>query len=277
MNQHQHRSSRPQWRCDRVHSELGAWSLGALEPEETQLVDNHLGQCDACSREADHWKRVTAMLPFGSRAVSPSIGAKRALMARVADDQLATAMPVRPISLALARREVASQSVTTGRKLHWSQLLVAPLALALLVMSLWSLELRDQLDDTRDARAEVTSAILPEGFQAFQLTSDCEQCDTAGHLLADPDKSEALMLAWNLNPGENHEVWCEEGDGSRALVANLQVGEAGEVMQSLAFDQPISGYKRIYVIGPDGELVEIKGSDLTREPAPPGSAPTDIQ
>lgn len=277
MNQHQHRSSRPHWRCDRVRNELGAWSLGALEPEETQLVDHHLGQCDACSREADHWKQVTAMLPFGSRVIGPSIDSKRALMARVADDQLATAMPVSPASLALVRSEVASQSATARRTFHWSQLLVAPLALALLVMSLWSLELRDQLDDTRDARAEVMSAMLPEGFQAFQLTSDCEQCDTAGHLLADPDKSEALMLAWNLNPGEIHEVWCEEGDGSRALVANLQVGEAGEVVQSLVFDQPISGYTRIYVIGSDGELVEIKGSDLIREPAPPGLAPTDIQ
>lgn len=140
-------------------------------------------------------------------------------------------------------------------------MLIAPLAIALLVMSVWAFELQGQVNESEDedeTSLNVTAAMLPEGFQTFSMQSDCEACASTGKLLADPAKADALMVAWNLDPGEVHEVWCEERDGERVLVASLNVSETGDVVQPLVFDQPIAGYSKIYVTNADGETVEIR-------------------
>ena len=37
--------------CDDIRTDLGGYVLGALEPEETDAVREHLGHCPACARE----------------------------------------------------------------------------------------------------------------------------------------------------------------------------------------------------------------------------------
>ena len=111
----------------------------------------------------------------------------------------------------------------------------------------------------------LTSATLPEGFQTYAMKSDCEKCQSAGTLLADPERAGAVMVAWDLDPSQVHQVWCEEGDGSKVMIANLEVSDTGEVLQPLVFDQPIAGYSRIYVVNNNGETVEINmETDSTR-------------
>ena len=195
-------------------------------------------------------------------------------MQRIADDQMTNTRPSPKAHLLPASS--SSSTAPAQRRFTWIQLLVAPLAIALVVMTAWAMELQEQLDDTRNDPITQVSAMLPETFQAFQMKPECEKCESTGRLLADPQKAEALMVAWDLDPGEVHEVWCEEGDGSRALVANLEVDETGEVVQSLAFDQPISGYNRIYVVSQDGELVEISVNDLLDPQQSPESQATNV-
>lgn len=275
---HNHRNASPHWTCAQVRDELGSWALGALAPEESLAVEAHLAGCDACRDEASAYGGVTALLPLGLPPVSPSQAARQALMDRIADEQMAvaaaqaqvTALPPVP-----PKPDAPSSGARDGRRFHWSQLLVAPLAIALLVMTVWSLELQDQLDDT-DSRGDTTSlatTMLPDGFQTFNLKSSCEKCQSAGTLLANPEQAGALMVAWDLDPSQVHEVWCEEGDGSRVLVANLNVSESGEVVQPLVFDQPIAGYSRIYVVNAEGETVEInmREADLLDEPPSPAA------
>jgi hypothetical protein len=253
-----------------VHGELEGWALGALETGEAGAVERHLAACDACRREASALTRVAGLLPFSLSPVSPSLAARHALMSRIADEQMAMTAAQAQVSLPPVTSGPA-EPATAPRRYHWSQLLVTPLAIALLVMTVWSLDLRGQVDGGDPGTARVS--MLPEGFQTFTLTSDCEKCKAAtGKLLADPAQASALMVAWNLDPGEVHEVWCEEGDGSKVLVASLDVSDTGEVVQPLVFDQPIEGYSRIYVVSPDGETSEIRlgqGQAQPSSPVPP--------
>lgn len=260
MNDHRHISpgSTPEWPCDRVRNELEAWALGALEPEEMAAVERHVAACQACSEDAKDLSDVASMLPFSLSSVSPSAGARRALMSRIADDQIASGMPARPVRM-LPVKPSSPEAPESRKASHWSQMLVAPLAIALLVMTLWSFELRGQVDEGEDQlTSSATTAMLPDGFQAYTMQSECEKCESTGKLLADPETADALMVAWGLDPSQVHQVWCEEGDGEKVLVASLNVSEAGEVVQPLVFDQPIAGYSQIYVMSRNGDKVEIK-------------------
>jgi anti-sigma factor RsiW len=261
------------WTCGQVRDELEAWALGALEPEEADPVERHIAICEACRHEASALGGIARLLPFSLTPVSPSSAARDALMSRIADEQMAVAEAQSQLSLRPAGPARPEESVETARRYHWSQLLVTPLAIALLVMTLWSLELREQAGDRDggDAPRAATVSMLPEGFQTYTMQSKCEKCKATGKLLADPEQANALMVAWDLDPSQIHQVWCQSEGGQPVLVASLDVSDSGEVVQPLVFDQPISGYSRIFVVNHDGEISEIRlaaGGPLSPSPAP---------
>jgi hypothetical protein len=277
VNDHRHVPPQLQsrWTCDRVREELEGWALGALDAAENRAVGRHLAICPKCRSEGTAIRDIASLLPLSLAPVDPSATAKRNLMVRIAEEQMASAAISEPSGDAVPDM-ATMESAPRQRSYHWSQLLVAPLAIALVIMTLWSFELRGQVNDQGGGggRSALT-APLPDGVQTFSMHTECAKCQSTGKLLADPKTAHALMVAWNLDPTQVHQVWCEEGDGSRVLVASLQVSEDGGVVQPLAFDQPISGYSRIYVMSRNGDKVEIKlgmtGSELA-SPSPDGSA-----
>jgi anti-sigma factor RsiW len=270
----------PHWTCGQVRDELDGWSLGALDTTEASAIERHLAVCADCREEASRIAAVAVMLPFAAPQVSPSAEAKRSLMARIADEQMAVAAAQSQLrSRPAAPPSSPDGSVGLSPRYHWSQLLIAPLAIALVVMTLWSFELRQQVGDADEPAgpASLTTAMLPDGVQTFAMQSDCEKCKSAGTLLADPEKADALMVAWDLDPSQVHQVWCEEGDGEKALVASLEVSDSGEVVQPLIFDQPIAGYTRIYVVNNNGEIVEINLKTEEHHLGSPTAVPTQRQ
>ena len=49
-------------RCGSVQEDLGAYVLGALEPEENERTIAHLAVCSACRAEHDELAEVVALL-----------------------------------------------------------------------------------------------------------------------------------------------------------------------------------------------------------------------
>jgi hypothetical protein len=259
--------------CGQVRDELEAWALGALEPDEAEAVERHIAVCEPCRHEAAALNGVARLLPFSLPPVSPSSAARHALMARIADEQMAVAAAQSQLTLRPTAPSEPAAPVEPARRYHWSQLLVAPLAIALLVMTLWSLELRDRAGDGSGGAMDRTATVsmLPDGFQTYTMQSTCEKCKATGKLLADPQQASALMVAWDLDPGQVHQVWCQSEGGQPVLVASLDVSDNGEVVQPLEFDRPISGYSRIFVVNHDGEISEIRlaqAGALSPSPAP---------
>lgn len=267
------------WTCDQVRDELEAWALGALEPGEMSVIEDHLARCPSCRQDADSLRRAAAMLPFALAPVHPSTDTRHALMDRIATDQSDRSLPARRTAEPASNQAPIKDG---GRSVPWSQVLVAPLAIALLVMTLWSFDLHGRVSNQENGGQEPTGtsiAMLPAGVQTYSLKSECKTCDSAGKLLADPRKADALFVAWNLDPSEVHQVWCVEGDGSRALVASLDVSPAGDVLQPLLFDQPIAGYSQIYVMSrKDDEEARMMGmGDEQLASPPPTPEPVESQ
>jgi len=64
--------------CPDASADLGAYVLGALEPEERRRVDDHLRRCPGCAAELAEFSGLPALLDrvdpsdLGSRGVTPS-------------------------------------------------------------------------------------------------------------------------------------------------------------------------------------------------------------
>lgn len=265
------------WSCDQVREELEAWAIGALEPLEMAQIEQHISECDGCRLEADSLVKVASALPYALEPVAPSADVKRALMNRIADDQMAMAQT--PATLPSGTRPGLHHSGAPDEKRHfnrttWSQALLPPLAIALVVMTLWSVRLNDRVAELSDGDTETTS-MLPSGVQTFSMSAGCEGCDASGKLLANPATSDALFVGWDLEASQENEMWCIEEDGKKLLVATLDVSPDGDVVQPLVFDQPIATYSQIYVTrrsdGADNEMMlEITGDQF----GSPGTTPT---
>jgi hypothetical protein len=48
--------------CERAPSFLGAYVLGALDPDETRAAEQHLAECPACAAELREFRELTALL-----------------------------------------------------------------------------------------------------------------------------------------------------------------------------------------------------------------------
>lgn len=255
MSDFRHLRSQPQTdpECAAIRDELEAWALAALEPSEHTSVDQHLSACSGCRAEADRWLQVTAALPLSLTPVAPSEATKTRLMQRIASDQMQAVTPPLPPVGAEDRTGTGTTAAPYSPpvRFSWSQIIVAPLILALIVMTVWSFNLQDQVDSLEGDSAQVTAAddpMLPAGVQTFGMRSECQQCASDGRILANPQTDNALFVAWNLDPGMVHQVWCVDGQGGKQMVASLNVSPSGDVVQPLLFDEPISGYSQIYVM-----------------------------
>jgi hypothetical protein len=114
--------------------------------------------------------------------------------------------------------------------------------------------------------------MLPQGAQTFAMTSECDDCVSSGRLVADPDSSEALFVGWNLDASQKPELWCEEEDGVKLLVANLDISTDGDVVQTLEFARPVASYAHIYVTrsmnGTNEAMMGVR-QDQINEPSTP--------
>lgn len=260
--------------CAAIRDDLAAWVLGALESDDRTLIDQHVSWCVLCRMEADRWLWTSIALPMSLDPVEPSGQAKHLLMDRVAADQMGALTPAPASHVEVARTTTAAGPSPPPRRFVWSQALVAPLIIALIAMTAWSFNLRDEVDSMQEedgpAVTTTSDSMLPEGVQTFGMRSECQQCASDGRFLANPETGSALFVAWNLDPDMVHEVWCVDDLGVEELVASLKVNRSGDVVQPLLFDQPIAGYSQIYVMSKnDGieQMMEMNETPMAT-PAP---------
>lgn len=258
--------------CAAVRDDLGVWALDALDADERSSVDQHVSRCMGCRAEADRWLAVSSALPLALAPVAPSADGRDQLMHRIADDQMRSVTPAVPLTDTNNPANTSTLPIppSNRRRFAWSQALVAPLIIALIAMTAWSFDLQDQVNSAAESDSLIPAAVdntmLPAGVQTFGMSSESSN----GRFLANPESSNALVVAWGLDPAMDHEVWCVDERGSEWMVARLDVSQSGDVVQPLLFDQPISRYTEIYVkIKDDGSehMMEMDETPMITPPA----------
>ena len=253
--------------CMFSQENLEAFALGALGGNERSRMEQHLAWCGPCRRGLAEIRRITTLLPFLSPPAVPSAAAKAALFKRIAENTTEHAenrmIPGNPW---IPREPRARPKPAGGNKTPpapWQRWvapgLIAPLAICLIVLSAWTNSLRNEVNMLRSAEASrMTSAVTAPAQPDMQLYSfrpACEKCkekQASGQLGGNPDGSTGIVVAWDLDPNEKHQVWCVDTQGQKRLVSDLHVAQTGNVVQTVNFPHPIGGYEQIYVARQDG-------------------------
>lgn len=280
--------------CRQVTENAEAFALGALDHAEHSRIEQHMVLCGACRRAVAQARRVTDLLPFLAEPATPSASVKTALLDRVRANRDEAQAPLPNLNpwvpqtatggAPTARPGGMSTPATSWRR--WLPAAVlAPLALVLLVTAAWANSLRNEvnyLEAERDSNTSLASTLgTGNDMRLYTFKPACPTCNQAsGRFGGDPNGSVGVVVAWNLDPNEQHQVWCVDDKGDKWKVTDLDVEPSGNVVQTISFPQPLGGYQQIYVArhdgsaDPDAELMvamdeQVPDSQPTSEPSVP--------
>jgi len=257
--------------CTFCQENLDAFGLGALPEQDASRISYHLMICERCQHVFASIRRVTNLLPFMADQVDPPPAAKARLFDRIANDTPETpALDEAPVMLfnpwvSSTPAPTPDEKSQTNQRLNpWSKWilpgLVAPLAICLIVLSAWANSLQNEVDDLRslntprNTTAQSASAASHD-MQLYEFKPACKKCQeqqASGQLGGNPNGSVGVVVAWNLDPSEKHQVWCVDSQGEKTMVTDLEVEYTGNVFQTVNFPQALGGYEQIYVARHDG-------------------------
>jgi anti-sigma-K factor RskA len=225
--------------------ELAAgYVLGALEPDDEHAFQQHLGGCPICEASVRELEAVVGELAYSAPAVEPPdtvwAGIRREIRAEA----------VRPGPIARPRGG-------SRRPVGW--LAAAAAVLAVVALSLWNLNLRDQNAVYRDrvaALERATELVNEPGAARVALEGEPEARAT---VVASSRQDRGVLLVEDLPPlqqGRVYELWgVPEGDIARAEKALVFVPLRRQGVQTLEFQVPIQP-GTVFAItdepGPDG-------------------------
>src|SRR5258708_3869349 len=120
--------------CNQVQDLLEGYVLDALNPDEHNLVEQHLATCADCQRKLAEYQTVAAMLPVALASAS-SVRPPAALKDRIFQAIDASTTPVPPI----ARLESNGKGIGRSLVPQRNRRILIPLAAAVLVLVLLAL------------------------------------------------------------------------------------------------------------------------------------------
>lgn len=258
--------------CQETRDLLPAFSVDALDPEEHDVVEDHLTRCPDCRSELREYRESVAELALAFPERQPPPDLKRRL-------------------LAAADREAASTD-TQSRRLRWRgsfppfprlspSALVAGLALLVaLSTTLWAAGLQSQLNEQRALTAslrerasrnedranryeQMTAVLQAPDIQLRTLEGSQVAPNAMGRLYFDPQTGAGMMAVRSLPPlrtGRAYQLWWVRPDGKR---------EDGGLLTWT--DPEGNGYRLIQCPGP---IISFRAVGLTDEPSTGSPAPT---
>lgn len=255
--------------CDFVEENAAGYALGALDLAERGMVDQHLLWCARCRAAVAGAEAVTACLPFLAPPVpGPSAAIRTALMERVRTDLDTPLVSIPPVVSRPRRepREAAPErpprpttpvpAVSVPRWRQWvPAALIAPLVIALIIVSAWANSLQNTVDQQETELAGQSPALASNGgVQLFSMQPMCPECAGGGRVGVDMDSSMGLLVGWNFDPSRKHSVWCVNEKGDKEWISTLEVNQDGGTMQTFAFPGEASDYTEVYIAEDNGSV-----------------------
>lgn len=224
-------------------------ALGIVEPEDRGRLEHHLAECDVCRAEMAELDAAVNLLPFAVDEVAPRSHIKANLRHRMQAELIAppTDEVVPDLPLTGKTPSEAPQVLhSPSRRPLWTYgTMAAGLLVALLAISAWSFLPFVDNDPAPGGQMRVL---------AMETSKTCDDCHegTRGHIGADLEATDGMVVAWNLDPAQKHEVWCVNKRGERLKIGDLVVDSTGTATQTLSFPEAVGNYDQIYVARNDG-------------------------
>jgi hypothetical protein len=239
--------------CNETHDLLGAYALGALEPEEQRAVARHLAICLDCRQRLAVYDAVTDALVTAPTPVPPPPALRERLMRSLQD----TAQPAQARSRGVLR---ARDSIVVKR---W---MVGAVAAVLVALLAGAGVLVNLVIETRSERAEAVAAerklaqYLGAGGRVFRLTSlpasDYGDSIGRGSLIIAPGLPPLVVVNGcpPSKPQRVYRVWVARGE-ERMRIGELFVREDGTGWMEVKTPEPLAEFDRLGVTMETGSSV----------------------
>jgi anti-sigma-K factor RskA len=171
--------------------DLSLYALGALEGEERQAVDRHLGECSACRLELYKLQGDLALLAFSASGPRPPARSRHRLMAAI-------------------RKEPHGAQLRRRARMTWWDALAWAAALAAIVIGI---VLKHQNSDLRQRLADLEAGFSKQDQQLLE----------AKQLLAtltSPDAEHFTLVAGKTPPQPQGRVIYVRGSGTLVFLAS---------------------------------------------------------
>jgi anti-sigma-K factor RskA len=227
------------------YEELAAgYVLGALEPDDEHVFQRHLDGCPICEANVRELEAVVGRLAYSAPAVEPPGTVWAGIRREIRSDA------VRPSPISRARG--GSTRLLAG-------LAAAAAILAVVVLSLWNLSLRDQNAVYRQRVAALERAADLVNEPNASLVALEGETGARATVIASSPQDRGVLVVEDLPPpqqGRVYELWgVPEGDIAKAEKALVFVPLRRQGVQTLEFQVPVQP-GTVFAIteepGPDG-------------------------
>jgi anti-sigma-K factor RskA len=211
---------------------LATHALSALDADEAQALEAHLGGCAECRIEMDQWEQTAALLALESRPAEPSSQVRVRLLESIQMTP-ATGKLEGETRNGASRRVPNVVHISAASQPKWTPAqswvavaaVVTFVALTISLILLWQqnrakhrelVQLGNQIQDTErelDRERKTISILSTPGARLAQL-SGTKVAPSAQALLAYDEKGHAILLAKGLPaapPGKIYQLWFIAG------------------------------------------------------------------
>ncbi len=243
---------------DKQHVEIDdliLYALHALDPDETAVIERHLGGCEQCTLQVAEARGDIALVALSVDQVPPPSGAEQRLMERIASIAPATSQTKSVGTTSeVAPNLVSFHRAVQPRRSRWPVILPWAIAAGASVVAI-SLGVQNRgLNDTISAETALLNTVSSKASHAQQivdalnsphaqrvtLTAVKHAAEPTGQAIYLADRGALLFQANNLKPlekGKTYELWVIPADGKAPVAAGIfqpdQAGYASVVLPTL--------------------------------------------
>jgi anti-sigma-K factor RskA len=192
---------------------VDAYALGALEPDEVDVVERHLQTCHACQALVAEARRASELLLYAAPQVAPPAALRGRVLARIAEEKAATARDGTAESAAATVQPEPQPPVAADRG-PFQRLLAA---------------LRNEPAPAGEADALLRDLLADPQVVIWPTNGTEAEPGASGRLVVSPRRRDAVFVASGLRrpeAGKAYQVWLLRG-GQPLPNALFAVNRAG--------------------------------------------------
>ena len=189
---------------EHVSALLAGYALGALDPDETELVLRHLAGCPRCQAELHDYESAAGLLAYASPVQPPPVRARGALLGRVAE--IGSSNPEQMIALPpTTRPSPARRLYQRVPRIVW--IAASPAAVLVIALSVSSILMQDRINEQQSElqtveqdRGKALEVLAVESDARFvsELTASSAAPGARARLFVDLKANNAMMVAIDL-------------------------------------------------------------------------------
>jgi hypothetical protein len=241
---------------------LSRYALGALDPDEVELVARHIQSCPACRAELAGYDEIVSLLPYAAQPQTVPLRARAGLLARL--DEIGTSNEQQIIVLPAITPEPRPRLSwlrlpATPRMLAFA---AVPLVLILAIVGIMANVINDQqrqiatIESEQAAQQEAVDKVIlgsvgnKEPAEATFISSTTAP-EARAKLIVNYETNSALILARNLplvSDGAQYVAWLRLSTPDEyARAGILTVAEDGRASLSVEPHDNIQNYSEVIV------------------------------